>query len=340
MSALSANVQRRKAAGTRRIPVAVKTAAVIYDGALACIDSTGDGIAGANTAGNKCIGVAVKGYDNTDGADGVLGASPARFCEVEKGIFSFAFTGTPKQGALAWLVDDNTVGSVATNVSVGSFVEPDPEAPTTHWYVYVGDPSVVAAPGTDSAIVDLTDSTGGSGTHDDTLADGLTTVALTDNGGGTADGTVDSLAAAVTLTDSTGYDGTHDDTLAATTVPAALTEGGGAIGGTSDGDLTSLVDPAGDAGASVIAGVRENATMINTLIALVTVMCQNQSDTAQKVIELVTWQAVAQKAFKEVTTTLGTALTDLTVQNQNDSDLAQKVKEVLAALVSTGVISA
>lgn len=48
---------------------------------------------------------------------------------------------------------------------------------------------------------------------------------------------------------------------------STLTENSGAIGGTNDGDLPALVDPAGDSGASVIAGIRENATMINSLVA-------------------------------------------------------------------------
>lgn len=56
--------------------------------------------------------------------------------------------------------------------------------------------------------------------------------------------------------------GTQASTIADS---AALTEGGGAIGGTNDGDLTALVDPAGDSGASVIAGIRENATKCNEL---------------------------------------------------------------------------
>jgi hypothetical protein len=51
------------------------------------------------------------------------------------------------------------------------------------------------------------------------------------------------------------------------TDPANLTEAGGAIGGTSDGDLPALVDPNGDAGATVIAGIRENATKINAILA-------------------------------------------------------------------------
>lgn len=48
---------------------------------------------------------------------------------------------------------------------------------------------------------------------------------------------------------------------------AALTENSSSIGGTNDGDIPSLVDPSGDSGASVIAGIRECATMINTIIS-------------------------------------------------------------------------
>jgi len=66
-------------------------------------------------------------------------------------------------------------------------------------------------------------------------------------------------AISATLTDSTGLSGTHDDTLAATTTQA---------------DLTGGEDP--------------TEAEFNTLLAEIRVMCQNQSDVAQKVIELVT----------------------------------------------------
>lgn len=49
-------------------------------------------------------------------------------------------------------------------------------------------------------------------------------------------------------------------------VVAALTENSGAIGGTNDGNLPALVDPSGDAGATVIAAIRENATKINAIL--------------------------------------------------------------------------
>lgn len=66
------------------------------------------------------------------------------------------------------------------------------------------------------------------------------------------------MGGVVDLTDSTGYSGTHDDTLAATTVPA---------------DLTGGEDP--------------TEAEHNAVLALLAVMAQNASDTAQKVKELV-----------------------------------------------------
>lgn len=53
---------------------------------------------------------------------------------------------------------------------------------------------------------------------------------------------------------------------------AALTENSSAIGGTNDGNLISLVDPSGDSGASVIHGIRENATKINEIAAKLNAM--------------------------------------------------------------------
>lgn len=151
-------------------------------------------------------------------------------------------------------------------------------------------------------------------------AQAATVAALTDSSGydGTHNDTIAAMAAITTLTDSTGLSGTHDDTLAATTVPAALTENSGAIGGSSDGDLPALVDPSGDAGASVIAGIRENATKINAIITLLGVMTQNESDTAQKVIELVAREIVIA---------------------QNISDLTQKVNELRSAMIDAGVLA-
>lgn len=85
---------------------------------------------------------------------------------------------------------------------------------------------------------------------------------LTDNGGGTADGTVASQAAPTTLTDSTGLSGTHDDTLAASAAPVTLTDSTG-DSGTHDDTLAdgltigaALTDNStGAAGDTIAAGV-------------------------------------------------------------------------------------
>lgn len=147
--------------------------------------------------------------------------------------------------------------------------------------------------------------------------------ALTDSsGGGATDGTIGVItpatALAATLTDSTGLSGTHDDTLAATAAPADLTENSGAIGGSNDGNLPTPVDPAGDAGASLIASVRELAARSNTHTTLLGVLAQNASDTAQKVIELVAAQA--QNRTAQVATADAIA------------ELAAKVNEIIAQL--------
>lgn len=110
--------------------------------------------------------------------------------------------------------------------------------------------------------------------------------ALTDNGGGTADGTVASMAAAVTLTDSTGKSGTHDDTLAA---------------------VTTFTPSVAWNGSSVYPSAAD-ATAIATAI---TTLNQNASDTCQKVIELVDWQTTVQNNIKECTAKIGAILTAL-----------------------------
>lgn len=150
----------------------------------------------------------------------------------------------------------------------------------------------------------------------------VTQGAITDNSGGeAADGTIAVVTAptaiGATLTDNSGLSGGHDDTVAAMAAPSALTENAGAIGGASDGDLPALVDPAGDAGASVIAGVREVATRANTLATLAGVTAQNVSDVTQKVIEVVAAQAedraaivALTNAIKELTTAVNAGRVD------------------------------
>lgn len=126
---------------------------------------------------------------------------------------------------------------------------------------------------------------------------------LTDNTGGTANTTLTALGGITTLTDSTGLSGTHDDTLAASAAPTTLTDST-SFSGTHDDTLAAVTVMADIAG-----GESPTEAEFNTLLATVRVIAQNQSDVAQKVIELVTLVGV---------------------MTQNDSDIAQKVIEVVA----------
>ncbi len=119
---------------------------------------------------------------------------------------------------------------------------------------------------------------------------GVAVVELTDSTGlePTHDDTLAETAVVVTLTDSTGLSGSHNDTLAATTVPADLT-----------------------------GGQSPTETEHNDLLTVVRVMAQNDSDMAQKIIELV-------------------ALVNIISQNQ--SDVAQKVNEIISSLTDASIL--
>lgn len=90
-------------------------------------------------------------------------------------------------------------------------------------------------------------------------------------------------AIAATLTDNTGDSGTHDDTLAdglTSVAPAAYTaHAAGAVPVTSNA-ATDL-----DTTAAAVANLR---SVVATLVTDVTTQNQNDSDMAQKIIELVT----------------------------------------------------
>ncbi len=154
MTALAANAQRSKALhDLRLVPLPITAATVIYDGALvATTAATGLARPAADAAGLLFQGVALRGFDNAGGAAGVVsGLSSARYCEVDvAGAWSFAVSGaTPKAGAPAYVVDDNTV-SVATgtnNLQAGIFTEPDPDG-SGAWFVDIGmaPRGVVSAP--------------------------------------------------------------------------------------------------------------------------------------------------------------------------------------------------
>jgi predicted RecA/RadA family phage recombinase len=231
---------------------------------------------------------------------------------VTCGVFSLT-----KTSAQAWTVGqkiywDNTLFVCTTDGTAGQLIGTATavaDNPSSTGYVKLNDAAPSSSEGPQAAVADLTDNSGGA-VADGTIAIVTPSTALTDNGGGTADGTVASQAAPVTLTDSTSFSGTHDDTLAAVTVPV---------------DLTGGEDP--------------TEAEFNALLAVIRVIGQNQSDTAQKVIELVTLGGVAQANLKEITTSLAADRTAIVALTDAVKELSTKLNTTLARLRLAGVIA-
>lgn len=109
------------------------------------------------------------------------------------------------------------------------------------------------------------------------------------------------FAAIVALTDSTGHSGTHDDTLAATTVPTITATNPAAP--TAYAAVVNMTNPVtkteGEAVSAALATLRGEVATYETAISALVVdvaailavlvpLAQNQSDTAQKVLEILT----------------------------------------------------
>lgn len=139
-----------------------------------------------------------------------------------------------------------------------------------------------------------------------------TQVALTDNGGGTADGTVASQAEPVILTDSTGLSATHDDTLAASAAPVTLTDSTG-DSGTHDDTLADGLT------ATAPAAITNYAAVVN----MTNPVTKTEGETFSAAMAVLEDEVTALRA------TVAACVTDLAVQNQNDSDVAQKVIQLV-----------
>lgn len=201
------------------------------------------------------------------------------------------------------------VVSVGTPVAVGPFGE-------TREYAYA-DPNGNATHALTIPDPDTATSEAAQGVRLDTLETRLAEqasanqTAVTDNTGGSV---ADAVAAVVTaptalaanLTDFTGDSGTHDDTLAdglSATAPAAITNytahASGAVPVVSAG-ATDL-----DTTAAALATLENEVTALRGTVAAcvtdLTVQNQNDSDLAQKVIELVTAQAENRAAIVSLT---------------------------------------
>lgn len=272
----------------------------IQPGAILTLTAPYDRLSGEGAQVGSIFGVATSDVDSGD---------PGEF--DTEGVWSLA-----KTSAQAWTVGqkiywDNGNKRCDSDGTVGMLIGVATAAatnPSSTGYVKLNSSAPSSSEGPQAAEADLTDNSGGAA----------------------ADGTIGVVTAptaiAATLTDSSGYSGTHNDTVAAMAAIAALTENGGALGGVQDGNITALVDPAGDAGASLIDGVREVAAKVNALAAAEAVHAQNISDVAQKTIELVTAQGEDRTAI--------VALTDAI------KELSTKLNALLAKLRLAGVISA
>jgi predicted RecA/RadA family phage recombinase len=110
--------------------------------------------------------------------DGATSGDTDLVIETE-GVFDLAKTSAQAWTAGAKVYWDNTNFRCDSDSTVGQFVGHATAAaanPSSTGRVRLASPGSLSE-GAQAAIVSLTDSTGGSGTHDDTLADGLTSVA-------------------------------------------------------------------------------------------------------------------------------------------------------------------
>lgn len=291
--ALSANTLRSFEVDSNINEFGVAANAVIYEGSA--VGSTG-GYARALTAGDTFLGFSIEKVTGTSANAGVNVRVWTRG-RVQLAVTSVAVTDI---GQDVYASDDGTFTlTQGSNSKVG----------TVHRFISSGQ-----------AIVAFDASDAGS-------LSGVTV--LTDNSGGAAaDGTIAVVTAptaiAATLTDSTGGSGTHDDTLADGLTVTALD----ALGVTALGDLVATNNGWGASSEAnfdaihtkfdlLVTDITNLRAKVTTMITDVTTQNQNDSDLAQKVIELVTAQAADRTAI--------VALTDAI------KEISTKVNEIINA---------
>jgi len=98
--------------------IGIRAGNAIYLGALVnTLSATGNAYRATDSANYRFSGVAVAGYDNTNGSNGVVEPKAERYCVVDKnGIWFFAYSGaTPGLEDPVYVFDDNTVSVATTN---------------------------------------------------------------------------------------------------------------------------------------------------------------------------------------------------------------------------------
>jgi len=125
---MAQNIERKhKVHEPSRQAYPVKAGEKLFLGALACAPSVGGTVAvpGLDAAGYRFLGMVTEGYDNTDGADGVLHPRAERYIVVDRaGKWQIPFTGTPELGKKAYILDDGQCTTApVSNVECGVVVE-------------------------------------------------------------------------------------------------------------------------------------------------------------------------------------------------------------------------
>lgn len=197
---------------------------------------------------------------------------------------------------------DSTVGQL-----IGTAVDAA-DNPSSTGRVRLNGTAPATAEGPQGAIAALTDNTGASGTHDDTLADGLTAAAP------------DALTAVDLDNEIVASADAQQDVV-------ALTVADGTMAGAADG---SFEDVGATNGADVSGAIENNFKEVQAKLALAQA---NDATIAVQVDALVA-------DITALRTTVAALVTDAGVQNQNDSDLAQKILEIRTALIAAGILAA
>lgn len=190
---------------------------------------------------------------------------------IGRALAAYADNASVYATATAGSIDDAAVsGDLVANARGASAVG-TPSANLAEFEI--DNPSIDSATGYGAGITALTDNSGGAaadGTIGAVTAPTAIAATLTDSTGysGTHDDTLAATTVPVTLTDNTGQSGTHDDTLAATTLPTTLTDNTGGAGAHDDtlADGLSVSAFAADNGSGAADGTIEAETNIDLLV--------------------------------------------------------------------------
>lgn len=126
MTALSQNAPRTRAGEGRRFRDPLAAATRIFSGSMVALNATGFAIRAVPSA-TRVRGVAIEEADNTTGAAG------DKSVDIERGPFLFRNDGANAVtrahiGTNVYVVDDNTVGSLATaTIVAGKCLDVTPE---------------------------------------------------------------------------------------------------------------------------------------------------------------------------------------------------------------------